>query len=168
VSLNAATAPVQVNGDFLNDGTLNVTVSGAAVAIGTYPLIRYTGSLTGSARWVCDAAERRRRYSGRQRSQQDDRHFGYDSLFATRLERRFRRLGHRTTANWTGIRTTYLDGDLVLFDDTSSGDAPFTVALSADVVPNNVLFNNSSKDYTLIGPGALSGDAGIYKEGSGR
>lgn len=46
VSPSGTTPPLLVNGDLVNNGTLNVTVSGVNPAVGTYPLIAYAGSLT--------------------------------------------------------------------------------------------------------------------------
>ncbi len=167
-SPSLTTAPVLVNGDFVNNGTLNVTVGGAAVATGTYPLIRYTGSLTGSGLLGSAALP-----NGGLGTLVDNSANKTIDLSVTTAVSPLVWDGDSgawdigVTANWTGFRTTYLDGDLVLFDDSSSGAAPFTVTLPASVAPNNVLFNNAAKDYTLGGPGALSGDANIYKTGSG-
>ena len=46
---STTTAPLSVNGDLVNNGTLNITLGGTSVAAGTYPLIRYTGTLTAGA-----------------------------------------------------------------------------------------------------------------------
>ena len=161
-------APVLVNGDLVNNSTLMVTLSGAAVATGTYPLISYIGSLTGSGSLGAVTLPN-----------------GGAGLLVNNTVNKTIDLVVTTaasplvwngdsgdwdigiTANWTGFRTTYLDGDLVLFDDTSSGAGPFTVTLPASVSPNNVLFNNSAKAYSLAGPGSLSGDANIFKMGAG-
>jgi autotransporter-associated beta strand protein len=71
-----------------------------------------------------------------------------------------------TTANWAdGL--TYLEGNSVLFDDTSSGTAPFTVNLPGNVNPGYVSVDNPTKDYTLSGPGVLGGDTGLIKRGAG-
>ena len=46
ITPSATTAPLLVNGDLVNNGTLNVSISGVNAAVGTYPLISYTGTLT--------------------------------------------------------------------------------------------------------------------------
>ncbi len=45
---HATTAPLQVNGDLAFNGTLDVSISAVEdIPVGTYPLIKYTGALTG-------------------------------------------------------------------------------------------------------------------------
>jgi autotransporter-associated beta strand protein len=167
VSPSETTAPVGVNGDLVNNAALNVTLGGAAVASGTYPLIRYTGSLAGSGSLGTVTLP-----NGGAGTLVDNSANQTIDLEVTTAAAPLVWRGDSgdwdigLTANWTGFRSTYLDGDLVRFDDTSSGAGPFAVALPASVNPNYVLFDNSSKAYTLAGPGALSGDAGIHKKGA--
>ncbi len=167
-SISGTVAPVLVDGDLVNGGTLSVTIDGAAVPAGTYPLIRYTGTLSGSGSLGAVTLPN----GGVGTLVDNGSNKTIDLSVSTAVAPLVWDGGSGdwdigSTANWTGLRTTYLDGDLVLFDDTSSGVAPFTVALPASVAPNSVLFSNATKDYTLAGPGGLSGDAGIYKEGGG-
>ncbi len=167
VSPSEATAPLLVNGDLVNNAVLNVTVGGAAVATGTYPLIRYTGERTGNGSPGSVTLP-----NGGAGTLVDNSANKTIDLSVTTAAAPLVWSGDSgdwdigLTTNWTGFRTTYLEGDLVLFDDTSSGTAPFTVTLPASVNPNTVLFNNATKAYTLTGPGALSGEAGIHKKGA--
>ncbi len=71
--------------------------------------------------------------------------------------------------NWSnsGTASAYTEGALVTFDD-SVGAGSTTVAISAaDVNPAGVLFNNSSKSYTLQGPFAIAGGAYLTVSGGG-
>ncbi len=54
--------------------------------------------------------------------------------------------------NWqyTGIKTDYLDGDIVIFDDTGINRA---IDLGTSVVPGNMTFNNSAVDYSISSVG---------------
>ena len=79
------------------------------------------------------------------------------------------------TPNWlttvTAASTRYIQGsvgtDVVTFDDTASGGAEKTVNLTATMSPNGLTFNNSTSNYTLTGPGKLSGLVGLEKNGTG-
>ena len=62
------------------------------------------------------------------------------------------------------VKTDFVNGDNVLFDDTALDT---TVALTGgDISPNIVTFNNATKAYTLVGPGAITGNATIVKTGA--
>jgi autotransporter-associated beta strand protein len=77
-----------------------------------------------------------------------------------------------STTNWTDLQTsastTYLEpsvpGDSVLFDDTASGT---TVNLTTNLSPRVLTVTNSTHTYIFSGPGALSGPATFTKSGSG-
>ena len=71
------------------------------------------------------------------------------------------------TQNWTlgGIPDRYLDDDNVVFNDTATGVT--TINLAAAVAPSSVTFDNSAKDYTLTGSGAITGDTTLVKLGTG-
>jgi autotransporter-associated beta strand protein len=71
-----------------------------------------------------------------------------------------------TTLNWTaaGSPTTYTDGSPVLFDDTASF---FDVYLELTTWPGGVTVNNTVLNYTLTGPGKLTGPTGLTKNGTG-
>lgn len=71
------------------------------------------------------------------------------------------------TTNWvelsTGLPTTYSDGAPALFNDSALGTT--TVNLVATVQPSGVTFTNIILDYTLTGPGKLSGSTALIKGG---
>lgn len=78
-----------------------------------------------------------------------------------------------TTTNWTGnalINTpagSYAEGDNVRFDDTATPASPITVAIQAPVAPGNMIFANSSKNYTVSGSFGIGGSGTLTKTGSG-
>jgi len=72
-----------------------------------------------------------------------------------------------TTANWSagGSSINYTDGDWVMFDDAAVANT--TVNLAATVTPAGVVMNNSALNYTITGPGKLTGPTGLTKNGTG-
>ena len=164
---SATTAPLLVSGDLINNGTLNAAVGGTSIAVGTYPLIRYTGTLT-----VGTLGSLTLPNGGIGTLVNNTGNSTIDLSVTTATSAPLVWNGGtgtwdiNTTANWAG-GLKYFDGDVVRFDDTSSGSAPFTVSLPANVQPGNVTVDNPTKDYTLAGPGMLAGDAGLFKKGAG-
>jgi autotransporter-associated beta strand protein len=79
------------------------------------------------------------------------------------------------SSNWkdaTGTSSTYQENRAgaasVVFEDFASGPGPaIAVNLPADVAPASVTFDNSSKSFTLSGPGAITGTTGLTKNGTG-
>lgn len=74
-------------------------------------------------------------------------------------------------SNWRLVTlntpTNYIEGDVVLFDDSAAGTSPVTVAIStADVSPAVSNFNNSAKDYLINGPFGIAAGS-LNKNGSG-
>jgi autotransporter-associated beta strand protein len=75
-----------------------------------------------------------------------------------------------TTSNWklivSGLSTTYLNQDAVLFDDTATGST--VVNLTAPLTPSAVTVNAASKLYIFFGAGSLTGTMGLTKQGNAR
>ena len=60
----------------------------------------------------------------------------------------------------------YANGVAVIFDDTATG---LTADISAaDVSPSSVVFNNSTKNFTVTGTKGIAGATGILKQGTGK
>jgi autotransporter-associated beta strand protein len=80
-------------------------------------------------------------------------------------------VGTGGTNNWVletaGTVTNFIPTDRVLFDDTAAGTGPLTISVATDLQPQRVTFNNSTRDYTLTGPGALTGGGEFWKTGLG-
>ena len=72
-----------------------------------------------------------------------------------------------TTANWVtnfaNPALTYSDPSKVTFDDFGSNNVPVT--LNSTVLPNTVTFNVTNKAYTLTGSGKISGPVGMTING---
>lgn len=73
------------------------------------------------------------------------------------------------TANWKTnafYTETNNQGPAVVFDDTASG--PNTeIILDTTVTPSAVLVSNSILNYTMSGPGGITGTGGLLKQGAG-
>jgi fibronectin-binding autotransporter adhesin len=71
-----------------------------------------------------------------------------------------------TTLNWfSGGPANYLQGDLVVFDDTLTGTP--NVNLTTTLLPQAIAVNNSSATYVFSGTGKLSGTTSLNKSGTG-
>jgi autotransporter-associated beta strand protein len=69
--------------------------------------------------------------------------------------------------NWQVVSTAadYVGGDVVLLDDNAVN---FTVNVTDTTVsPSSILFDNSTHNYILNGPGAIAGSGALTKNGSG-
>ena len=80
-------------------------------------------------------------------------------------------VGTGGTNNWiletAGTATNFIPTDRVLFDDTAAGTGALTISVAADMQPQRVTFSNVTRDYTLTGPGALTGGGEFWKTGAG-
>jgi autotransporter-associated beta strand protein len=82
-------------------------------------------------------------------------------------------LGVIGTPNWittvTAASTRYLQGsagtDVVTFDDSATGSG--TVNLTTTLSPLALTVNNTTKDYSFVGSGKISGFTGLEKLGTG-
>jgi autotransporter-associated beta strand protein len=75
-----------------------------------------------------------------------------------------------TAANWivsgsSSPTVAYVDGDRPTFDDTGSTSP--SISLSGTLTPGQVTFSNTTKNYTVTGPGVLMGPMELLKSGSG-
>ena len=72
--------------------------------------------------------------------------------------------------NWQlisgGTPTDYLQGDVVLFDDSAPGTTNVTIS-DANVSPTSVTFANSGKTYTVSGPFGIAGTSNVTISGGG-
>ena len=160
-------APMLINGDLVNNGTLNVSiVNGTFFTGSTNPLIQYTGSLTvgtlGTASLPGGA-------TGTLVNNTVNKTIDL-SVTAGNLLLWSAGTGIwdiNTSFNWNNQTATYTEGEQVQFDDTAAGAGPFTVTLTNDVNPGSVSVNNAAKAYTIGGSGAIAGAAALSKSGSG-
>ena len=74
-----------------------------------------------------------------------------------------------TTANWktNGVAANYVDGDLVVFDDTASvANGANNVNIAATVSPGSMTFSNSTLNYTFTNS-IVAGSGSLIKNGAG-
>ena len=166
-------APILANGNLACGVTPNVTVEGSAIPLGTYPLIKYAGTLSGTVPTSVTLSGGS--YGGYLTNQAAAKTIslvvtqsGFNPLLTWAVGNG---LWNTTTKNWTqfGIATNYLDPDGVLFNDTASGSSPITVTLNQTVNPQSAVVNNSAINYIISGSGALAGANGLSltKDGTG-
>jgi autotransporter-associated beta strand protein len=160
-------APLQVNGNVSFTTTPNVTIEGTALSTGTYPLIQYTGTLSGTPPPSVTTP-------------------AYCSGYVTNSGKKISlvitsstvtpalswAVGNgiwdiNTTASWKGEASKYTDGSAVIFDDSASGTSPITVTLNTTVNPQSVAANNTTKKYTITGTGSIAGPTALVVQGGG-
>ena len=167
---SAGVAPIQVNGNLAFNVTPLVTVEGTAIPSGTYPLMKYTGTLSGtppttlaslpagaiSATIVNNTANK-----------------SIDLQIATTISPNLawaagNGVWDTTALNWKrfGALTNYQELDPVQFDDTAGGPFPLTVTLNGIRTPGPVLVNTTNA-YTIAGAGNIAGSASLIKDGPG-
>ncbi len=66
------------------------------------------------------------------------------------------------TANWNPASTP--NGVMNTFDDTATG---LTADIASAATPTSVVFNNSSKNFTITGTSGIGGTATVLKQGTG-
>jgi len=163
-------APLQVNGDLDIYGTLDVIVSGIAVAPNTYPLITFTGSLNGTLPSVPYSLPNRTHGTLSQSGNTI-----YLTVSSTEPITWQPGTGNwdTTSLNWKDTAATvtaYLDGnpgDTVVFNDTP-GSGSFTVTLTTNITPLSVNFSNNIANYAIAGSGSINGSTtALIKNGSG-
>ena len=63
-----------------------------------------------------------------------------------------------------GTKDFFVTGDSVIFNDQATKT---TVNIVGDVKPGKVVFDNSSKDFTIEGTGSIIGTCALFKKGTG-
>jgi len=173
---STTTAPLNISGDLTLNNTLNIIVrSGVGIPVGTYPLIKYGGTLNGTppaAAFLMPpgmAASISNNVGSK----------SIDLITTVAYSLTIWRVGDgnwdiNTTDNWKnegGANTNYLDGSPVKFDDTASGSSPITVTLNTAVNPANVQVDNTNKNYIVSGSGRINAGidsaGGLVKRGPG-
>jgi autotransporter-associated beta strand protein len=168
---STATAPMQVAGNVSFGNTLTVNITGTSIANGTYPLVKYTGTVSGTLPSALNVP-------------------GYvSSAYLTNLAASktialvvtassynpalYWAVGSgtwdTTTPNWKqfGSPVDYHDGQAVIFDDSATGSSPITVTLNTTVNPLSVTANNVTNQYIITGSGSIGGTGGVALLNSG-
>ena len=172
-------APIQVAGNVAFTATPNVNAGGTAIAVGTYPLIKYTGTVSGTAPTSANITLSGGSASGYVTNISASKTITLVVTSSTYNPALSWRVGNgvwdiNTTSNWTqfGNPAKYTDGNAVIFDDTASGPSPIMVTLNTVVNPLAVTANNSTnnttgKSYIITGTGGITGSGALGLLGSG-
>ena len=167
---STSVAAIQVNGNLAFNVTPLVTVEGNAIASGTYPLIKYTGALSGTPPTTVSLSGGT--YSGYVTNFTATKTIALVVTASSYISGLTWAVGSgawdTTDKNWNqnGIPTNYLDPDMVTFNDGASGPFPITVTNLITASPGgiHVLATNN---YTITGPGVIAGSGSLLKASSG-
>ena len=174
-SLSTTVAPVQAKGNLAFTVTPSIDVFGAAIPVGTYPLIKYTGTLSGTPPTTIlslPPGVTAANIVNNTANKSIDLHVT-GSINNPPLKWL---VGNGTwdtnTPNWTqgGGPTLYTDDGTkdVKFDDSASGTSPIMITLNATLNnPKSVTGNNVTKAYVISGTGSIGGTAGLTVSGAG-
>jgi len=173
----SGTAPIQVNGNVAFNVTPLVSVECSALPSGTYPLIKYSGTRSGTLPTAIVSLP-----SGVSSAVIVDNpgNKSIDLQVTSSITPSLawgvgNDIWDFSTANWNQSSTLvdYVDGANVKFDDTASGASPITVTLNTNVAPGKISAENATKGYTISGSGAItagnvvvSGAAGLTLSGT--
>lgn len=169
------TAPVMVAGAVTVNGTCTIRLAGK-LSLGTFPLVKYTGSLGGSGAFSPDVRGPQGVVATLANNTAESTLYvtvtslgsgivwtGTNSVTAlTNL------WDLNSTTNWLigSTPTTYQEsvppGDTVRFDDTGSG----VVILNSSASPTSALITNNTVSYTFRGTGRIAGTGSLTKEGT--
>jgi fibronectin-binding autotransporter adhesin len=157
--------------------TAVVQVLNASLAIGTYTVLDYEGTIQGGAATNLVLAELPGRMAGYLTN--NEANTSIDLVILSTAEP-IKWLGNAdgnwgidAPTNWLttiGLAPTAYQqdgavGDAVLLDDSAAGN--FAIALRTNVAPAGVVVSNDLNDYTLGGPGWIGGPGGLVKRGAG-
>lgn len=172
---NSANAPLNVTGTstLTANGVVTVNVTDNFPAVGTIPLVSYTGPKSGTGSFVLGTIP------DGVVATLNDNGTNLVSLNVTRVNDAYWTGAvdsnwDTATANWkddySETASIYQDGDPVMFDDRVIAAGPaISVTLDTTVAPGDsgVTFANATKNYTLSGTGKITGTTGLLKSGAG-
>lgn len=177
VAPSLTTAPMKVLGDLNITNTVGFTFRNGTLAVGTYPLITYTGNLVGTV-------------TNRPFGLLPGRSTGFISNDVATTKTIYLVVTNGSSwplhwavgngnwdvgisANWqdaNSVATTYQEafgvGDQVLLDDRATVSSP-AVNLTTNVSPSSLTISNSAKAYTISGSGSIGGSIALTKNGNG-
>lgn len=166
-----AVAPILVAGNLNFASTPNVSVGGSAIPPGTYPLIQYSGTISGTPPTSATLPSYCAGYITHVAASKTIALVVTSSTVTPALSWA---AGDgvwdiNTTASWRqfGTAVNYTDGSQVVFDDSASGTSPITITLNSVVQPASVGANNTLKNFVIAGTGSIAGATGLTKQGLG-
>lgn len=164
--LGNPTAPVINATSLTANGTVYVVVNGSGFSLGTIPLIKYSGSVSGGGSFVLKVAAGAVGYVTNDTSAQqinlvitDFPKLTWRALVDTNWD--------FTTVNWVDsddAASLYVDGATVFFNDSASNT---TVNLTNSFSPAVVNFDNVNSNYVVAGSGLIGGAASLIKTSAG-
>lgn len=166
-------APVQVSGNLTYTVTPQITIEGSAIPTGTYPLIQYTGTLSGTPPNSASIT-----LSGGSASGYVTNFTATGTIALVVTTSTYNPalswgvgngLWDFASLNWNqfGSPIHYNDGAAVLFDDTATGTTPINISLNTAVSPSSVTVNNTAKNYAVSGNSSIAGNTSLVKDGAG-
>jgi autotransporter-associated beta strand protein len=169
-SFNPSTtvAPIQVNGNLVFNVTPQVTVEGSAIPAGIFPLITYTGTLSGTPPTTVGLSG----YSGYITNITATKTIALVVTSSPVVSGLVWAVGSgawdMSTHDWTynGVVTNYSDPEPVTFNDSASGPFPITISATGTVNPQSITVS-ATNSYVIAGPGVIAGTAGLTKSGTG-
>ncbi len=153
-----------------NNGSVTINVAGALPATtGTYNLLTYSGTVTGSGTFVVGSLT-----SGAIGYVTNNVGASAIQLVVTGTD--YLRWVGSPTNNWdlsggnvwrfgsSGLPASYSDTKRVVLDDTASN---FVVNAAAPVAPGGIVVTNDANNYIIGGSGKITGGTGLTKDGAG-
>jgi autotransporter-associated beta strand protein len=167
--------PLQTTGNITLNANTGFIIKAGNLPAGTYPLMKATGTLTGTPSATLTLPPR----VAATLTTTTGAGGGVNLVVTTGTQGVTWAAGTgswdiNSTSNWTDAAgaskylETTLPGDAVLFDDTPTGTGPFDVTVDAPVVSPIGVTVNGTKDYTLSGSGGIAGTCDLTKNGTGR
>jgi autotransporter-associated beta strand protein len=157
-----------VNGDLTLSDTCFIVVNklNGTVNPGTYPLISYTGTFTGSLTNIIISG-----LYGQKVTLSDAGKVISITVLATRPPEKVVWAGAganwdlATSPNWllNGVSDVFVTGDTVVFDANGSGQ--YNVNVTEGVSIGNMIVDASSNEYSFTGAGSIGGTGGLTKTG---
>jgi fibronectin-binding autotransporter adhesin len=167
---STVTAPIQVSGNVNFAVTPSVTIEGSAIPVGTYPLIKYGGSVSGTmptaptslpvgaTATISNSPAAKTIYLVVTGSLYSSAYaWGVGSGYWDFSSKNWRRLG---------VLTNYVDASPAQFDDTAGGPFPITVTNIVTVNPPAITISTTNA-YIFTGNGTIAGSASLTLASSG-
>jgi fibronectin-binding autotransporter adhesin len=168
---STVTAPLQVSGSVNFTATPAVTVEGSAIPVGTYPLIQYSGSITGTMPTTPTSlpASTTAYITNIVATKTIALVVTTSPVVAGYVWSVGSGIWDFTTLNWKqfgGSLTSYVNGQPAQFDDTAPGPFPIIVANNSTVSPAGIIVSTANT-YTLAGNGTIAGAGSVTKAAAG-
>lgn len=161
------TAPAGYVTNLTLNGVIQVKVQAPLLSAGTIPLIGYSGSIAGSFSFATPVLPYGVNGTVVNNTGSHRIELAISSVTPLIWTGAANNLWDTSSTNWTfgGTPSKYQDGAVVVFNDSSTVT---NVALSVVASPSSVIVSNSVNLYAISssGPGKLTGNSGLTKQGT--